>query len=222
MTDTAAKGRRAEASAAREARWLRGAASSALLGALAATAGDLGQLWVVNAGRPELLLSGPPSWGIVIASLAGALGVPLYALGYGARAWRARATAPRRAAALGILGAAFAAIGGSVHATTGVLIWARVGEIASGLDPLQGVLASGPIVLGLWALGVAAFVLASLVELSLPQSAWRRLTSPAPGTVLFSALAATLPLPWRDFLGPAAINLAHVLFFASLAVQRRR
>jgi hypothetical protein len=46
-----------------------------------ATLGDLGQLWVVNAGRPDLLLPTPRPWVIVIATLAGALTIPLYALG---------------------------------------------------------------------------------------------------------------------------------------------
>lgn len=187
----------------------------ALAGALAATAGDCGQLWQANAGRPALGLAAPPAWTIIVATLAGALGLPLYALGYVARAREARTWAPCRARVLAIAGCAFGAIGGSVHATTGVLIWGHIGEIDGGLDPLQGILAAGPIVLALWAIGAAAFLVAGGAEASLPQPAYQRAEGPLFLTVAIGLLAQALPIPWRDFVGPASVNLAHAAFFAT-------
>ena len=197
------------------------AARIAVLGALAATAGDLGQLWVVNSGRAALHLAPPPQWLIVIATLAGAIGIPLYALGYQARARQARFLAPQRAAAVAAFGAAFGALGGSVHAVTGVLIWSRVGGIASELDPLQGILASGPIVLTLWALAGAAFLAAAACEAALPQPLRQRLANPLLLTLLLTGAAMLLPVPWRDLLAPASINIAHLVFFAGWVVPSR-
>lgn len=194
----------------------------ALFGALAATAGDFGQLWQANAGRPALGLAPPPPWTISVATLAGALGLPLYALGYLARAREAGGRAPGRARVVMIAGCAFAAVGGSVHATTGVLIWGRVGEIAGGLDPLQGILASGPIVSTLWAIGSALFLVAAGAEALLPQPTRERMEGPLFLTLAITALAQTLSMPWPDFVGPASINLAHAGFFAAGLVRASR
>lgn len=67
--------------------WLsrRGPALAAL-GALLATCGDFGLLWVGNAARRELELIAPPAGMIVPSTLLGVVGIPLYALGYLARA----------------------------------------------------------------------------------------------------------------------------------------
>jgi hypothetical protein len=111
---------------------------------------------------------------------------------------------------------AFAVLGGVVHAVTGVLIWAGVGAIASGLDPLQGILTSGPIVLSLWGLAGVALLGAAACEAALPQTPGRRLLNPVVLLVVLAVLARALPLPWCDLLGPASVNLAHVAFFASL------
>lgn len=185
--------------------------------AVLATLGDFGQLWTGNSGRPELGLVPPPGWLIVPATLAGALGIPFYALGYVARAKQAGDGASRRATIVAWAGSAFAVLGGTVHAVTGVLVHSRVGQIASGLDPLAGILASGPIVLTLWALALAAFLVASTAELMLPQAPRERVASPLVLTILLSVASSLLPLPWRDIVQPAAVNIAHVLFFAILS-----
>jgi hypothetical protein len=197
---------------------LRGLGWVAALAALAATAGDLGQLWVVNAARPALALPAPPPGVIVVATLAGALAIPLYALGYFARAERARAAAPTVAAVVTIAGAAFAVLGGLVHATTGVLVATGAGGIAGGLDPLAGILASGPIVLSLWALATVAFLCAAIAEASLPQPPAARCFNPAVLTLVLTAAATLAPSPWRDFLAPAAVNVAHLVFFVRLGL----
>lgn len=110
-------------------------------------------------------------------------------------------------------------LGGTVHATTGLLIWSRAGQIADGLDPLQGILASGPIVVTLWGLATVAFIAAAACEATLPQSPAQRLANPLALTILATGVAVSLPLPWRDFLAPASVNIAHIVFFASVAAR---
>ncbi|MBI5504508.1 MAG: hypothetical protein HY899_06880 [Deltaproteobacteria bacterium] len=190
----------------------------ALIGALVATLGDLGQLWAVNAGRPALLLIAPPNGVVVVATLAGTLGIPLYAFGYYVRAHRARDRAPRCAAVVASAGTVLAVLGGTVHAVTGAAVLNDVGGIASGLDPLQGVLASGPIVVALWALAAVAFACAAIGELCLPQAPLARVFNPAVLTVVLTAAAPLAPSPWPDFVAPAALNIAHLIFFARLGV----
>ena len=187
---------------------------------IAATLGDFGELWTANAGRAELHLVPPPDWLIVPATLAGALGIPLYSLGYHARACEAFDAEPRRAGWLSVSGLVFAVLGGMVHGVTGVLIHAKAGGIASGLDPIGGILASGPIVVTLWALALLAFLVTAALEASLPQAPLQRLRNPLVATVVLTAVTAVLPLPWRDIVGPAAFNIAHVVFFAGLSRRR--
>jgi len=189
--------------------------------AVAASLGDFGQLWTVNSGRPELELAPPPQWLVIAATLAGALGIPFYALGYVARARAAWAEAPRRAMVVAWAGTAFAVLGGIVHAVTGVLVHLEVGQIARGLDPMAGILASGSIVLTLWALALATFLVASIAECTLPQSWSERLAGPLALTIVLTVASSALPLPWRDIVQPAAVNLAHVLFFAAVALRLR-
>lgn len=193
------------------------AAYPALCGAVLASVADFGELWAANAGRPELQLPVPPPWVIVAASLLGAVTIPLYGLGYYARAAEAWARAPRRAAAVAVGGGAFAVLGGTVHAATGLLIWSRFGPIAGGHEPLQGILASGPILLSLWALASVSLSIAAACEAALPQPPWRRLVNPLVLTVLLASGGSLLPLPWRDFVAPASVNIAHAIFFATVA-----
>ena len=183
-------------------------------GAVAATAGDLGQLWVVNAARPSLHLAAPPPSLIIFATLAGALGIPLYGIGYFVRAQRARRDAPRLAALVMIAGAAFAVLGAVVHTATGVLIAYEVGGITHDLDPLQGILASGPLVLTLWGLASAALIVAGTAEAALPQRHAARCFSPLLLTVAITLAAPLAGSPWRDFLAPASVNIAHFAFFS--------
>ncbi len=198
--------------------WLRKWGWLVALIAAAATIGDLGQLWTVNAARPALGLAAPPKGIVPAATLAGTLGIPLYAVGYYVRAHRARRKAPKCAAVVAIAGAALAVVGGSLHAVSGVLIVNNVGGITGGLDPIAGMLAGGPIVLALWAITAAFFVCAAISEACLPQARVARLFNPAVLVLLLSAAASLLPLPLPDFVGPAALNIAHLLFFARLGL----
>ena len=193
----------------------------ALVGAVSATLGDFLQLWVVNAGRPELLLAGPPENTIVFATLAGSLGIPLYGLGYYVRANRACESHPDQATLLALTGAAFGTLGGIVHGVTGISIASEIGEIASGLAPMEGILASGPIVIAFWALATVSLLAVGVSEATLFRGHSDRLFNPLVLTLVFTAVAALLASPWNDFVGPAAVNIAHTLFFARLVVFDR-
>ncbi len=185
----------------------------ALFGAIMATLGDFTQLWVVNAGRPELGLT-PPSPGLIVwGTLIGALGIPLYGVGYYARALQH----PEQSTILMLSGMAFGALGGIVHASTGVLIAFNIGGISCGLNPLQGVLQSGPIVLSLWIIAGLAFLVAGTAELQISIPRKEYLFNPLILTLLITASASLLELPWCDFIGPAAVNLSHLIFFTRCA-----
>lgn len=190
----------------------------AVLGAAMASVGDVGQLWVVNAARPELQLAPLPPAAIVWATLLGTFGIPLYGLGYCARALRAPDSAGRFV--LTAAGAAFGALGGAVHATTGALVAANVNGMAGGLAPLQGVLHSGAVSMSLWAAAGVAFLVASATALRLATSWKERALNPLVLTLLLSGAAPFLDPPLPDFVGPAAVNLAHLLFFLSLKRKR--
>lgn len=200
----------------------RAAAAVALAAALAATLGDFGMLWAVNAGRPALGLAPPPPVVVPLAALLGALALPLYGLGYWARACRVPAgqRVGRSRVTVGA-GALAGAVGASVHATMGTLIANRVGEIASGLDPLEGIARSGPISLGLWAATAALLAVAGVAELGLAERRREWAFNPFLVLVALSLLAPLLPLPWRDFVGPAAANVAHAVFFARTWAKAR-
>ena len=75
--------------------------------------------------------------------------------------------------------------------------------------------------LTLWALGALLLVAAGASEASLPQPPLRRVANPLLLTLAFTAIGAALPLPWRDLVMPAALNLAHLAFFASLLGRPR-
>ncbi len=201
--------------------WLeRNGAWVAAVGAALASVGDLGQLWVVNAARPLLQLASPPSEIAIWATLLGALGLPLYGVGYWARTRRAPAAARMIAAIVAASGIAFGVWGGMVHVATGVQIANNVGGITSGLDPMQGILQSGPLLLSLWGAAGLALVIAGAGELRLAASRRDWAFNPLVLTFTLTAGAQLLPASWRDFIAPAAVNLAHLAFFVRLTRTR--
>jgi hypothetical protein len=75
-------------------------------------------------------------------------------------------------------------------------------------------------VVTLWALALLAFLVTAGLEAALPQPFRGRWRNPLLGTIVLTLAASLLPLPWRDIVGPAAFNIAHVVFFAGLARRR--
>jgi hypothetical protein len=205
----------------------RGLLALATAAALAATAGDFAMLWVANARADAPLAAAlpPPPPGVLLAGhLAGVLAIPLYAAGYVALARLVvprDGTAARWIAALGVYGSA---VGAAVHGVTGV--WIARTEAEPGADPVGAVLAAGGYLVPLWAV-VALTTCAGAVVYTVAVARGRSVL--ARGFALASPLTITAALAilglgfaWGPaFLVPAAPNLAHVAFFAGLAVRVR-
>jgi hypothetical protein len=202
----------------------RAEARLAAWAALAATLGDLLMLWVGNASRPELGLPSPPAATLAVGAALGVLGIPLYALGYRAAA---RLVAKRSVPAGLVLSAAgftMALLGAVIHGYTGWLIaGAQPGTVAAA--PVDAIVASGPLLVGLWIAAGVAVLVASLVF------AWHAIRqgtgalrtagvlNPAVLTVLLAVVLAGVASPLlQAFLLPAAPNVAHLAFFLLLAI----
>jgi hypothetical protein len=190
--------------------------------AVAATLGDLLMLYVANAARAELALPPPPAFALGVGAMLGVVAIPLYALGYIAVANAIGAGSRRDARIVRWCGIGAAGLGASIHAGTALAIRGA----GTSAPPLEAVAASGRALLIGWALASLLVLVASVVVFragaagrrALPRAvAW---LNPAAVTLLLGAAG----LPWeigRSFLVPAAPNLAHVVFFASLLLARR-
>jgi hypothetical protein len=204
---------------------LRREALLGVLGALAATVGDLLMLWVGNGARPELGLPAAPAATLAAGAALGVLGFPLYALGYRAAA---RCLAKRSVPAAFVVSAAgflIALLGAVIHGYTAWLI-AQTPSDAVPAAPLAAVAASGGLLVGLWIAAGVTLLVASMVfaGYALRDRALRPagILNPALLTVLL-AFAGTSTLLLQAFLLPAAPNVAHVVFFVILmrALPRR-
>lgn len=191
-------------------------ARSAVFGALIASFGDFLLLYVANTAR-----GGAGS--ILIGALLGIAGIPLYALGYGAAGRVIREAAPRASRAVTFMGGLGAMAGAVIHALTGVLIHRGSREGTLGGDPLAAVAESGILLPALWGVAAMAVLVASLAfaVAARPVRPLAAVLNPAAGTLLVAAVGYFAG-PLRDYIIPAAPNLAHLLFFALLAVPRDR
>ena len=187
--------------------------------ALAASAGDLALLYVANARRPELALPEPPDALLWVGAALGVLGIPLYAFGYRAASRLVLARSRAGASLVFAAGATLAGLGAVIHGLTALEIHASLAAGTPSPSPLEGVAASGPLLLGLWALAALGTALASLMFAWLQRGALA-LLSPLCVTIAL-ALAALPTEALRSFLAPAAPNLAHVVFFAACARRGR-
>jgi hypothetical protein len=191
----------------------------ATLAAVSASLGDLALLYVANARRPELALPPPPVGMLLAGFYLGVLALPLYGLGY----WRAASGLrdPAEARHVFVLGALGGALGAVVHGVTAHVI--RVEELmrAPGADPLAVVAQHGAFLLPLWCVLAVMTVAGSTIyakAVLAGRSAyprWMAFLNPALLLVVTSLVA--LPSLWlRAFLLPAAANLVHVAFFATV------
>ncbi|MFI5317851.1 MAG: DUF6796 family protein, partial [Myxococcota bacterium] len=192
---------------------------SALIAALAASAGDLLLLFVGNSLRPELGLPRPPGFVLTLGGVLGVVGIPFFALGYQAISREIEAASPALARIVLGCGAAGAAVGGVIHGLTALAIHTAIVSGAAAAPPLEAVAASGGVLAAAWVTASALLVAASLAIAAVGVSRsellprWLTLLNPAAVTVLLALCG--LEWEWgRSFLVPAAPNLAHVVFFA--------
>lgn len=200
----------------------RSALRIATLAAVAATLGDLLMLYVANAGRPELALPAPPRFALPAGALLGVAAIPLYALGYREAARAIADVSASRARIVSLCGAGAAVAGAIIHAATAGAIRGATGAA----PPLESVAASGPWLLIGWGIASLLVLVASVVVFRAGMAGSRALPravawlNPAVVTLLLGA-AGLASETGRSFLTPAAPNLAHVVFFASLLHARR-
>ncbi len=200
---------------------LRSSLALATLAALLASAGDLMLLYVVNSARPVFAaLPAPPDGTLLLGNYLGVLCIPLYALGYHALSRLIAPAGERTARAVLAIGAGTAALGAVVHGITALSIAADRAAGQLGDDPFEVVMRYGPFLVPLWIVLVAAAAAITVLyaravsggRSSLPRRAWA--ANPLTLTLLPVLLAAPVPA-LRDFIVPAAPNLAHVLFFGT-------
>jgi hypothetical protein len=201
----------------------RGMLRIATAAAVVATLGDLLMLWVANARRTELALPQPPAFALPVGAVLGIGAIPLYALGYRAAADAIESASRRCARVVLFCGTGAALLGAGIHAGTALAIRAAT----TSAPPLEAVAASHPALAIGWAIAASLVLVASVVVFRAGAAPSRALPrpvawlNPAAVSLLFGAAGA----PWecgRSFLVPAAPNLAHVVFFASLLFARRQ
>jgi hypothetical protein len=206
--------RRETATAARDLRIAAGAAA-------VATAGDFGLLWASNELALGLRPLGTPA--LLAATHAGALAIPLYALGYGAAA---SVLPPADRNAVVRLGAYGAALGAAIHLATGLVVHF---ERTSGNPPADAYAAVLPFVPWLGPLWAAALVVAAIASLRWARGVARGATAYPrvlalvnPLFVVAAVSVAGAASVWgRAFVVPMSPNIAHVVFFTALAAGRR-
>jgi hypothetical protein len=195
--------------------------TAAFIGAIAASVGDLLMLWVGNAQRSDLALASPPEIVLWLGCLLGVVGLPVYGYGYVRLQRTFTPDDSLLARALGGAGFAAGIVGACVHGYTAFLIKQGLdAPVASAAAPAEAVLASGPLLLSLWALTFVCILAAVFAWVTLRIKAGRgtsiaTLANPLVLTIVLVVVGGTGPL-LEAFLLPAAPNLAHVLFFGLL------
>jgi hypothetical protein len=198
----------------------------ALGGAIAASAGDVGLLWVAWAADGRLGVVAPPRGTLFAGHYLGVLGIPLYGLGYRALAAGIRDTAPSAARWVVGLGAVGSVVGAIVHGLTGVLTSVALRTGAPTAPDALLAIPEAEFLMPLWvivggALAVGSVLFAGAVRRGgtcFPRAF--ALCNPLLVTATLAVLA--LPVPaLAAFVVPAAPNLAHVIVFAAALRARR-
>lgn len=186
-----------------------------LCGAVLATTGDLTLLSLIDG-----YIHFSSAWfsGLLfIGALLGVVGIALYSFGYQARAEQMIGRHPRAAAWLRFGGSMFAATGAAVHGATGLAI--ALDRNMTGLNPYEGILQSAPLLQSLWAIGAFFFFMAAAADLFGCSNGKQRLRNPLFVTLAVMAFSLLLPSVWANLIGPASINIAHLIFFAGNRVR---
>jgi len=195
-----------------------------VVAAIAASVGDLLLLLSSNAARPDLLWLPRPSGAVLLAgTYLGVVAIPLYGIGY--REVAARFADPMVRRWIVALGTVGGVLGGTTHGLTGLVIHVERASGTAPGDPMAMVARYGAFLLPLWgAIAIVSIVGAAIYAVavlsgrsSLP--GWMALANPAVITLGLAA-AGQASVLGQAFLVPAAPNLAHVVFFALVALRR--
>ena len=192
----------------------------ALVGAVAASAGDLALLWVGWAQDGRLGIAAAPAGTLLLGHYLGVFGIPLYALGYAALADGIRDAAPAAARSLRLLGAVGSVLGAVVHGLTGALTHAAIRTGASTAPSDLLAIPEAAFLLPLWVIVALALATGSVVFAAAVRRGgtrfprWMALCNPFVATVAIVVLATPFPT-LAGFVVPAAPNLAHVVVFAA-------
>lgn len=197
----------------------RRSCAAATFAAVIATVGDLLMLYVANAVRPELDLAAAPPGLLWIGGVLGVVAIPIYMLGYRAAATLVAAGYARHARAIASAGTLGSVLGAAIHGCTAFFIRDGLASGAPAEDPLAAI-AGAPLLLALWAVAALLVVAASVAFATavrrgvpgVPRGlAW---ANPVAVTIALSLVGSVTPTS-RDFIVPAAPNLAHVVFFVA-------
>ena len=193
----------------------------ACFAAAAASCGDLMLLYVGNSQRPELGLAPAPVAVLWIGAVLGVVGLPIYGAGYWAIARGFARRGLRGAWLIAVCGIGGAIVGAVIHGLTALEIDSALGSAAA-RPPLEAVAGGDRALLYLWLTCGVLLLLASLsfaalqVRSASGAARWLAAANPIVLTVLLVALSMSAEL-LRSFVAPAAPNLAHLLFFLTLA-----
>jgi hypothetical protein len=190
-----------------------------------ATIGDFGLLWTANAQRPELGLRVPPEAVLWLGGLLGVVAIPLYVFGYRAAATRLATQAPRGARLFVIVGSAGVLVGAAIHAVTTFHLRAELVAGVPGRPPHAPFMEPGSLLgrLGMIATGLALVGWGTFARAGWSSSPSRRLMLWSPPVLTIAITVLTLPFEFgRSFLGAAAPNVSHALFFFVLAAALTR
>ena len=198
----------------------------AALAAFAATSGDLLMLYVVGAERSDLALAPAGSWMLPAGYYLGVLGIPFYAVGYAALAATLARGTPKASRTILTAGTTLGVLGAVLHGVVGVANKAQLRAGADMPNPIEGLFVFGEYILplsvavgllGLLASGAYVYAVASGRS---PLPRWAAAVNPVL-LILVMSIASAGSLRLEAFLGPASPNLAHVFFFAFLAMHPR-
>jgi hypothetical protein len=199
---------------------------AAVVGAVTASLGDIGLLWVAWAADGRLGVPAPPGGTLIVGHYAGIIGIPLYALGYAALADGVRAAAPGAAGWIARLGFVGAVVGAVVHGLTGTLTAVAIRTGAPTAPDALPAMPEAMLLLPLWGIVIGVSTIGSVMFATVVARGgtcfprWFAACNPLVVTIALAAASAPLPTA-AAFVAPAAPNLAHVVvFMAAMAAWR--
>jgi hypothetical protein len=192
--------------------------------AIAATAGDLLMLYVVETAQSDSIIVRPPGAALIVGGLLGAVGIPVYWFGYWLIAQSMVMNNLGGARVIVVCGVLIGSIGAMIHAVTAFAIRFDMVAGRAPMPPAEGVASWGAPLLVCWGIVTAAGIVAAIVMTRTALSS----SSPIPRRVgFFNPVVLTIVLigiglgsaTGRAYVVPAAPNIAHTLFFLLAAAS---